>query len=361
MTHRKLKIGIIGCGEVTQIIHLPSFTYLSDKFEVAALCDISRQVLDELGRLHGIEARYLDYRDLLEKAEVDAVLIANPHFYHHEVAMAPIAAGKHVLVEKPMCITLEQADQLVEAAESAAVTVQVGYMRRYARAFIEARKEVQAMDGIRLARVQDIIGRNALINQHVTNVIRGTDIPDDVLAEGASRMAEHTAQAIGTGDEPFATCYALLLGLSSHDISAMRELLGSPHEVLHAAARGDGRFITATFDYGDYLCQFATGIDQIARFDAHIEIYSAAKLVRVEYDSPYVRNLPTRLVVTEATASQGARTTILNPSWEDPFVLEWQAFHENVMTGATPKTSPADAREDLRLFGSMMQQIRAAS
>ena len=72
-----------------------------------------------------------------------------------------------------------------------------------------------------------------------------------------------------------------MLGLSSHDISAMRELLGMPKKVLHATQRSGGMYLTATFDYGDYVCQFDTGVDTLPRFDANLEVFGEKKYVRV--------------------------------------------------------------------------------
>ena len=113
-------------------------------------------------------------------------------------------------------------------------------------------------------------------------------------------------EALGGKPSPaLRRAYAVMLGLSSHDLSAMRELLGLPNKVLFAAQRGGGLYLAATFDYGPFVCQFETGIDGIARFDAHLEVYGSQKVVRIQYDTPYVRNLPIRLFVTEDNGHGG--------------------------------------------------------
>ena len=131
-------VGIVGCGEATQILHLPSLHQLHEQFQVKALCDLSQTVLDGVGKQWGIAQRYLNYQDLLTQPDIEIVLIANPDAYHAEVALAAITAGKHVLIEKPMCMTLAEADAIISAQQQANVIVQVGYMRRYAPAFIAA-------------------------------------------------------------------------------------------------------------------------------------------------------------------------------------------------------------------------------
>jgi predicted dehydrogenase len=349
----------VGCGEVTQIIHLPSLSQLNDKFQVTALCDVSATVLEDVGNAWQVTNRFQDYHELIAQDDVDVVLIANPNAYHAEVALAAIAAGKHVLVEKPMCMTLREADAIIAASrQQPQIVVQVGYMRRYAPAFVAACRLISELGPIRLARVHDVLGWNSLFINGTSRVVRGDDVPAEVIATEQRLQDERMAEAIGEAAPPeLRSVYSLLLGLSSHDLSAMRELLGMPKDVLYAAQRQGGLYLTAAFDYGDYVCQFETGIDNIARFDAHLEVYGEEKMLRVQYDTPYVRNLPIRLFITEANGCGGVVERTEHPAWGDAFVAEWQAFYDNVMNQTEPKTSAADFRQDLELFQEMITLI----
>jgi len=351
---KQLRVGIVGCGEVTQIMHLPSLVQLPEQFTVTALCDVSQQVLQTVGEQWRVTNRCADYRDLLARADIDVVLIANPDAYHAEVTVAAAQAGKHVLIEKPMCMTLREADEIAAAQQRSGVIVQVGYMRRYAPAFVAAREVLQQLGPIRLARVHDVIGRNPLFIKETSHAVRGNDVPAQVVAEGKRRYDELVAEATGEVPQDVRAAYGLMLSLSSHDISAMRELLGMPKRVLYAATRQGGLYVTAAFDYGDYVCQFETGIDNIPRFDGHLEVYGYERMLRVQYDTPYVRNLPIRLFVTEANGKGGIVERAEHPAWGDAFVCEWQSFYENVTGKRQPKTSPQDFRHDLELFRDMI-------
>lgn len=355
---QRLRIGIIGCGEVTQIMHLPSLTQLAEQFVVAALCDVSDTVLQAVGEQWRVPNRYHAYQDLLDQDDIDAVLVANPDAYHAEVALAAIAVGKHVLIEKPMCITLHEADAISAAQARTGVTVQVGYMRRYAPAFVEAVRLLPQLGDIRLARVHDVLGSNALIVNNTSRVVRSADVPAEVMVVGQRLRDERVIEAIGAAAPELQTAYGLLLGLSSHDISAMRELLGMPQRVLYAAQRQGGRYLSAAFDYGTYVCQFETGVDAIPRFDAYLEVYGEQQVLRVQYDTPYVRNLPIRLHISEANGRGGMIEREEHPAWGDAFVAEWQAFYTNVVERRSPKTSPADFRQDLLLFHDMIALMR---
>ncbi len=352
-----LRVGIVGCGEVAQIIHLPCLYRLPDLFRVTALCDASKTVLEGVTDHWNVKGRYLHYGDLIDDPEVDVVLVANPNVYHAEVVLAAVAAHKHVLVEKPAAINLAECDALMATQGGTGVVVQVAYMRRYAPAFVRACAlvaEMRMQGDIRLARVHDVIGQNAQFIGPTSRVLRGADIDRATLLAVKEREQQAVRLAVGDVSLELQKVYNLLLGLSSHDISAMRELLGMPQRVLHATQRG-GLYLTATFDYGDYVCLFDTGVDHLARFDANLEVFGDRRYVRVQYDTPYVLNLPIRLYISEGAGENGLREERLHPAWGDPFVEEWLALHRNITQQLTPKTSLADYREDLVLFQAMLE------
>jgi predicted dehydrogenase len=352
---------MVGCGEVTQIIHRPSLDYLADLYEVTALCDISPRIVEELGKHWNVDNLTTDHRELVSRSDVDAVLVANPNAFHAEVTLDAIAAGKHVLVEKPMCITRREAEQIIIAEKSSDIVVQVGYMRRYAPAFLDACAMVKKMGEIKFARVRDFIGFNSLIINATSRVIRDEHLPETVKTDAKSREEALLNEALGDkSSQVLKKAYSLLLGLSSHDLSAMRELLGMPEKVLFATQRGNGLYLAAAFDYGSYVCQFETGVDHIARFDAHLEVYGDEKTIRVQYNTPYVRNCPVRLVATEANGRGGVTESDSHPVWGDPFVEEWKMFYENVTMNKAPKTDPTDFVQDLELFAEMAHLMREA-
>jgi predicted dehydrogenase len=358
-TKRRIRVGFVGCGEVAQIMHWPSLYQLADRYEVTALCDVSPLVLAHLGEQWNVENLTTDHKELVTHGEVDAVLVASPNAFHAEVTLDAIAAGKHVLVEKPMCITRREADQIIVAQKSSNVVVQVGYMRRYAPAFLAGCEAVRRMKEIKFARVRDFLGYNSLIINATSRVIRDEQLPESVKSEAKLREDVLLNEALGGQATPaIRRAYTLMLGLSSHDLSAMRELLGMPIKVLFATQRSNGLYLAATFDYGPFVCQFETGIDGIARFDAHLEVYGTEKVIRIQYDTPYVRNMPIRLTVTEDNGRGGVNRVDSHPAWGDPFVAEWKTFYENVAENAAPKTDPSDFAQDLELFAEMARLMR---
>src|SRR5690606_3110127 len=121
---------------------------------------------------------------------------------------------KHVLIEKPMALTLADADAIIRARDEAGVKVMVGYMRRFAPAYIQAIQEVKQMEHILYARVRDIIGQNKLIIEQSSRVLRFDDIPQKAIQERAERAQRMVYEAIGDVPSDLVSAYRLMCGLS---------------------------------------------------------------------------------------------------------------------------------------------------
>jgi predicted dehydrogenase len=356
----QVNVGIIGLGEVAQIIHLPILRALSDRFQIRAVCDISPGLLQAVGDLYGIAQsdRYHDPFALVQRGDLDAVFVLNSDEYHADCVIASVRTGKHVLVEKPMCLSFAEAEAIIQARDETGVHVMVAYMRRFAPAFLRAVAEVRALDKINYARIRDIIGRNRLIIDQSSVVLRLDDVPEEAKRDRTARAERLVREAIGEAPPDIVGAYRFLLGLNSHDISAMRELLGMPQGVVSARHWNAGKFLTVVFAYDGYCAVLESGVDEQLRFDAHIEVYGMTKSVRVQYDSPYIRHLPTTLVINE-TVADAYQQRIERPTFKDPYTHEIEYFHQVVTAGAAPKTTPEDFVDDLRLMRLIVDALRA--
>ena len=356
---RRIKVGVVGLGEVAQIIHLPILQALADRYEIAALCDVSSGLLRAMGDRYGVapDRCHTDAAELTAQPDLDAVFVLNSNEYHADTTIAALRHGKHVLVEKPMCLTLREAEALIAARDAAGRQVVVAYMRRFAPAFLQAVEEVARLPKINYVRVRDIIGWNRLIVEQSSTVLRFDDVPAAAQQDRAERAQRLVAEAIGDAPEELCRVYRLLCGLSSHDLSAMRELVGVPMRVVAAAQWNGGRFISAIFEHDGFHTTFETGIDQQRRFDAHLEVYGDTTSVRVQYDAPYIRHLPTTLVVQE-TVGDAYAERVVRPTFKDPYTHELEHFYDVVVGEAAPKTTPEDFVADLRLFREIVDALR---
>jgi predicted dehydrogenase len=355
-----LKVGVIGLGEVAQVVHLPVLAALPQLFTVESACDISPGLVQQVGDRFNILRRYAGSAELIAAGDIDAVLVLNSDEYHAECVIDALDHGLHVLVEKPMCLAPREAEAIIAARDRSGATVMVGYMRRFAPAFLDAVERLPSLGRINFARVHDVIGRNRLIVDQTAYVVRPDDLDRSLIEQRWERGRRLVADAIGDVPPAVAGAYRLLCGLGSHDLSAMRELLGRPAGVHAARQWRDGGYIAALLDYGDYVVSYETGVDDQLRFDAHIEVYGDRASMRVQYDTPYVRHLPTTLVVEE-TEEDAFTRSVRRPHLQDPYTYELEYFHAMATTGGTPKTGPEDFVEDLDLFAELVRHLAKAS
>lgn len=145
---RRLRIGVLGAGQIAQAAHFESCTKAANA-DLHAICDVADDLRERMAIVHGARKTYGDYDAMLADPEVDAVIVATADAFHVPAALRALEAGKHVLCEKPMGVTVEECLDLKAAAEKSGKIFQVGHMKRFdaglqaARAFI--REEMGGM------------------------------------------------------------------------------------------------------------------------------------------------------------------------------------------------------------------------
>lgn len=126
----KARIGVVGLGSVAQLVHLPNLSKINNA-EITAVSEIKSSRLNAIAEKFGVKAKYRDHLEMLEKSELDAVIIATPTSTHKDIALDCIKAGKDILIEKPMARSFVEAKQIVDAAKKANVKLMVGMNLRF--------------------------------------------------------------------------------------------------------------------------------------------------------------------------------------------------------------------------------------
>jgi predicted dehydrogenase len=140
-SRKVVRLGVIGCGWVTETRHLPALQNLSDA-EVFAVADIDADRLSRMANHFPVKHCYTDFRSLLDNPAVEAVAVCVPTPSHVAVAMAALEARKHVLLEKPLALHLEESDQLIARAAQSPCKVMMGFNMRWHRLIREMRTMV---------------------------------------------------------------------------------------------------------------------------------------------------------------------------------------------------------------------------
>ncbi|WP_309386486.1 Gfo/Idh/MocA family protein [Cerasicoccus frondis] len=147
-----IKVAIVGTGGMANN-HAVKLS-LSAKSEVVACCDISPERVAEFSKKHNIPEAYTELSEMLEKCDFDAVSIVTPDPFHAPIALQALAAGKHVLSEKPLATSVEDAEKMTAAAKEAGVINMVNFSYRDSSAIQRAAEMIQAGELGRIFHVE---------------------------------------------------------------------------------------------------------------------------------------------------------------------------------------------------------------
>lgn len=139
----KLKIAMIGAGDCASAGHMPSFAD-NPKVEVAAIADPDARAAQSLAGEHGVARVVEDYRQLLDDGSISVVDICAPHDLHFPITMDALNAGKHVILDKPIAMNLQQADAMISAAREAKLELLVVLNQRFLPAHRKIRDMIEA-------------------------------------------------------------------------------------------------------------------------------------------------------------------------------------------------------------------------
>jgi predicted dehydrogenase len=348
-----IKVGIIGLGEVAQLMHLPILSDMSSHYCIEAVADVSASSVEFLAKKYGVPKTYTSPLELIKDKDIQAVFILSPDQYHCEYAAAVLEAGKHVFAEKPAALDVKDLEALIKVEEKHPHQIaMVGYMRRYAGPFLKA-KEIMAEEpkNIEYLRFRDIICEGPFFINQTKPVFRPSDIALGILKESSERRREQIGSALGeTVTEKQRRAYQMLTGLGCHSFSAVRELVGLPKKVKAVVTNEKGTHLVVLLEYEGFIGVYELVNDQdVVQFDAAIEIFQGTRKLKIKYETPYIRYQVASLEVIDST-KKDTKTTVYGPDYKDAFVTELAEFHRCITEGKKPKTTLSDSLDDLKLF-----------
>ncbi len=286
MRNGKLGVCLIGAGRAG-MIHAENFSRRIPGAFLSAIADPSLEALEAAGREWNVERLCTDYREALEDKETDAVVIVTPTKYHCEIAVAAARAGKHILCEKPMAMTVEECQRMEEAAEQFHVKLQIGFMRRFAPSFQEAKRLVEA------GEIGDVV--------MVRSNTRGPSRPKPWMFD------------IRKSNGPLAE-------VNSHDIDTLRWFTGSEYASVYAIA-GNYRCPEAAGEFPDFYDNVAL----VAGFENGMQgMIDGAQGVAYGYDAR-VEILGTRgCIFLGKTKENGVSVCTADGKRREGFVGSWR-------------------------------------
>ena len=268
----------------------------------------------------GVDNQFESLDQALDWDAFDAVVVTTPTFTHKELAVKALQAGKHVFLEKPMALSLDECDAIIDAAEEAGVMLQIGFMRRFDPEFVAAYERIQAGD----------IGRPMLVK----SLTHGPGLPP--------AWARDLEKSNG-----------MLAEVNSHDWDCVRWLMDANPERVYvetANFKGEARGVTDPDFYDTLLVDVrfeGGGLGSISGvcpcdygYDARVEIIGEKGIMQIG-------EMQGQAVIVCNDRDQGLVTPIYR-TWPERFawgyIKEMGHFIESVKTGTQPRVTGVDGR-----------------
>lgn len=336
-----IRTAIIGCGTVSQTIHIPNLKSL-ESFQIVAICDTVRDRADGVADRSGVNQVFYDPIELYDACEIDAVLVCTPPYARVETILPAVERGLHVFAEKPLSITTSDANVLVDAAEKTDTIAMVGYMKRYDPGFERTDELVDTIEDLKVVSAVDVDADHGAVISEVHNVIG--DAPRDW-----ERQREKGGEELGSDRVDVIDAYTFYLEHGCHVINALRSLLGEVTDIRHVELFDGGTYSIALLEFsGEHRCVFESGVTDRKWYDSHLRFNGETQQVTLQFPNPFIQNLPSTVRIRSGTDVIEDATEI--QSFKASFERELRHFARCIETGAEPRTTFAEARTDIEVI-----------
>lgn len=258
---KKIKVGIIGAGRIGKV-HALSIKNLIPEVEIKAVSDVYFPAAEQLAKENGIPNAYEDYKEILKDPEIDAVLICSSTDTHAQISIEAAEAGKHIFCEKPVDLSVEKVEAVLEAVEKANVKFQVGFNRRFDHNF---------------AKIKELINAGELGETHIVKITSRDPAPPS---------PEYVKVSGG-----------MFLDMTIHDFDMARFLTDSEVKEIYVSA--DCRIDPAIGEAGDVdtavivlkmendtICVIDNSRQAAYGYDQRVEVFGSKGQAEVQNDAP---------------------------------------------------------------------------
>lgn len=344
----RVKIGVVGCGAIAQVHHLPNLNELWDRFDVVAVCDVSAEAVAHAAMRFDVPHHFTDYAQFLA-SDLEAVVFCQTD-PKTDYALQAFEAGKHAFIEKPVCFSLEEIDALIAAQARAGTVGQAGYMKVYDPAFEVAAAAAQDMD-VRFVQIHHLHPNNDL---HLAqfDVQRFSDIDPAVIKQTQAARRQSLLQAVGKVPAHAERAFFLMAGSMIHDLYGLRHIMGVPIRVESVDIWQEGRALTMQLVYANGARCNGTWIDlpDLWDFKETLEVCGDDKRITLKYPTGFSKGQLSEIQVQEIDGQGMTVTHVPAIDWDSAFIREMKAFHACIAEGAACRTPLIDVRHDVKLI-----------
>jgi predicted dehydrogenase len=346
----KIRLGYVGCGFMAQRVHIPNFSSLPN-CELLALAELRPELGRRVQSRFAVPRLYRDHQELLSDPEIEAVAISADYSAQGGIAREALEAGKDVFMEKPMAVSVSQADAILATAEGSQKRLMVGYMKRYdagnelVKAKIDAFRSSGELGAITYARNHGYGG----------NWTAGLDNPFDTTDEPMPSAAPTGPAWL---PEEFLQPYVAYLQQFTHNVNLLRFLLDARDNVTVRAVDldDDGYAGVVVFDMAGTRVVLETGKISHFRWDEHTQVYFRDGWITTWAPPLLLRQVPAEVEVYRAGKDQTFSRPVPQPSWSWSYMREAEHFICCLQTNLPFRSSGEDTRTDVRIFEDIYRE-----
>lgn len=352
-----VRLAVIGAGFMAQAAHLRCFQQAGGA-EVVALASGRPQLRRQVAQRFGIPREYDSWQDVAAAADIDAAVVLLPPEYNPAVCCGLLTAGKHVFAEKPMALSLAQAQRMAQAAAAADRILMMGFMKRYDSGVQRARQlwaelvESGELGAVISARAWCLLGGNWTANiDRLVPVLR-TEEPQSAKPV-ADCGPEWLPERLAAGMPGWGSDFYFFNHVHSHNVNLLRHFLGDEWEVTYADLRRKAKI--AHLAYGETLATLEVGTGASAyAFEEGLKIYCEGGWLEVLPPPP----LQMQAAAAVRLYRGGEVMTLSEPlgEWDWSFRRQAQEFVDCVRTGRQPVSSAAASVGDLALVEAIFRR-----
>jgi UDP-N-acetylglucosamine 3-dehydrogenase len=307
---RSVNVGVIGVGAMGQN-HVRVYSKIKNA-NLLAISDLTKGTLAKVSKEYHTVG-YVDYGNVLEMPEIEAVSVCVPTTYHYEVVMSAIEQGKHVLVEKPIAFTLDEAKEMVDAAQDAGVKLATGHVERFNPAVLEAKRIIDS----------GVIG--------------------EVVSASAKRVGPFPPRIKDVG---------VTIDLAIHEVDIMFYLFDSP--VSRVYANMGSRLEKCEFeDHAELMMKFESGTVGVLETNwltpykkRQLEIIGVDGIISIDY-------------IDQTVQVYGKNAQKVNVTHKEPLKEELNSFLSCIVSDEEPKITGEDGIHALKVVLAAMKSAKS--
>ncbi|MCX7599139.1 MAG: Gfo/Idh/MocA family oxidoreductase [Armatimonadetes bacterium] len=352
-----LRIAIIGAGFMSQAAHIHCFQ-LAQGARVIGLASGRSKLREAVASRFSIPQEYDSWQEVAADPEIDAAVVSLPPEFNPDVVCGLLEAGKHVFAEKPMALSLRQAQRMADAADAAGRILMMGFMKRYdtgverAKRFWDETVATGEMGALICGRVWCLLGGNWTANQHLIVPILRTDEPQ-ATKPVADLGPDWLPEELGRGVLGFESLFYAFNHVHSHNVNLLRYFMGDDYEVTWADLRH--RTKVANLRYGDALITFEVGGTTSAYgFEEGMEFHFEGGWMEILTPPPLLMQGAAHVRIYRG----GHMMELSQPmgDWDWSFRRQAQHFVDCVRAGCQPLSSGADSVGDLAMVEAIFRR-----